>query len=177
MASQTAAEAAVGSGAHVIVLDRDLEKLRRVVMSAVGYSTDRGDEVEVVEIPFDTSAVERERAALEREERDATFARRSMMGGAALALLLVIALAVALGRRRRRAVERLMGQVGFSSRELDMTATKQAMEEAQQEEMLELEGKRKEELRQKVVGMAYQKPGEMAQLLRAWMLKKKASAT
>jgi flagellar biosynthesis/type III secretory pathway M-ring protein FliF/YscJ len=70
-----------------------------------------------------------------------------------------------------------MGQVGFSSRELDMGATRQAMEEAQEEEMLELEGKRKEELRQKVVGMAHQKPGEMAQLLRAWMLKKKASAT
>ena len=57
----------------------ELEKIRRLVMGAVGYNQARGDEVTVVEMPFDTTQRDRERALLEHER--VTRAGRRRRGG------------------------------------------------------------------------------------------------
>ncbi len=49
----------------------ELEKIKIAVKNAVGFSAARGDEIEVVEFPFDTSAMEKERALMEEAERKA----------------------------------------------------------------------------------------------------------
>ncbi|HLC42296.1 MAG TPA: hypothetical protein VJO34_11850, partial [Methylomirabilota bacterium] len=80
--------------------------------------------------------------------------------------------------RRRKALEAVLSEVSYNVPgvgAMSPEAAREAVGEARQLEMLELEGKRKEELRQKALQMAYQKPGEVVQLLRAWMLKRKKS--
>jgi flagellar M-ring protein FliF len=153
----------------------ELEKLRRLVVSAVGFNAARGDEVQVVELPYDTSFAERERAESARESQ---LSQRSLWIGL-IAALLAAALLLALFRFRRRRLVAVLNEVGYrrAGPAVSIEAAKAAVDEAHTHEMLELEGKRKEELRQKALAFAYQKPEEAAQLLRAWMLKRKVSST
>src|SRR5574337_577716 len=47
----------------------EIEKIKVAVKNAVGFNASRGDEVEVVEFPFDTSAMDKERALMDEAER------------------------------------------------------------------------------------------------------------
>ena len=110
--------------------------------------------------------------------KEADLARQSTwigIGASVIALLLLLSY---LRMRRRKALERVLTEVSYEipgAAAMGAEAQKQAVDEAREIEMLELEGKKKEELRQKLLQMAYQKPNEVVQLLRAWMLKRKKS--
>jgi len=156
----------------------ELEKLRRVVTSAVGFNAARGDEVQLVEMPFDASGAERERVIEVESARQSELARRNTIIGVAAGAVVLLLLLAFLKTRRRKALEAVLSEVSYNVPgvgAMSPEAAREAVGEARQLEMLELEGKRKEELRQKALQMAYQKPGEVVQLLRAWMLKRKKS--
>ena len=49
--------------------EAELEQLRQAVMTAVGYSKERGDEIQVVNMPFDRTQLEQDERALQQMER------------------------------------------------------------------------------------------------------------
>lgn len=156
----------------------EMDKIRRLVVSAVGFNAARGDDVQVVELPYDTSAAERERAESERARHESQAYQRNVWVGAAVAVVAMLLLIVVFRALRRRRLATVLSEAGYSpGPAVSIEAARAAVDETHTQEMLELEGKRKEELRQKALAFAYQKPEEVAQLLRAWMLKRKASTT
>jgi len=188
----------------------DLEKIRKVVMSAVGYNETRGDAVTVAEMPFDTSVLDRERALLDQPATDAPATKltlpltlplnQTVILAAAVVAALVLALVVWLvlrGRARRRArvevarvlepdVEAVRARAGVAV-PAGMAAAAHAQvagaapgftrtpQPLVTEELLEVTRER-EDIRQKAFALANNEPDATAQLLRAWLVKKKAGA-
>jgi flagellar M-ring protein FliF len=171
----------------------DLEKIRRIVMGAVGFNQARGDEVSVVELPFDTAMVERERTLLEQPESAAPTSFGVDLGGVrqvvAVAVLLAAGVAVFfwLGRRQRR--QRTLQEF---ERLLDRPETADAVRTAVTpsvggaspeavtagpsgplipEEVLR-QTKQRENIRQQVLSLANTEPEATAQLLRAWLVRR-----
>jgi flagellar M-ring protein FliF len=173
----------------------EIETIRKVVMSAVGFDEERGDEVTVVELPFDTSAVERERESLEQPAPPAAppaaTSRWILPLAVAVAVLFVVVAALAgwLGvrqRARRKALEELTRSLeeapaegaAPAPRTAPLPAARHTPRTAQPlvpEELMELTRER-EDIRQKALTMATAEPDATAQLLRAWLVKKKQLA-
>ncbi len=176
----------------------ELEKIRGVVMTAVGFSESRGDSVTVVEMPFDTSLLDRERALLDqpappvpaRMPELTTIAVRTPIVAAAgvltVLLLAFVAWLILRGRARTRAraevaltLERVpapataRGAVA-SPAQPAVSAVPHAPQPIVSDDVLQLTRER-EEIRQKAFAMASGEPDATAQLLRAWMVKKKAA--
>jgi flagellar M-ring protein FliF len=162
----------------------ELEKIRKVVMGAVGYAPARGDEVTVIEMPFDTTALERERAALEGPPASAPFrdwitnqtvALAAVVLGALLAFL---ALTRQQSRRRGLAeVSRALGRDGVTIGDGTEAGAAAGGERSAMplvpEELLRL-SREQDDLRQQALALAGSEPQAVAQLLRAWMVKKKS---
>ncbi len=167
----------------------EIEKIRKIVMGAVGYNQQRGDEVTVVEMPFDTTVAERERALLDQPVPPAAppewVARRTLaVAGAVLALAIASAFWLLRGRYRRRALAAvalsLERQVAAGARpgtELAVAMASSTLasrsEPLVSEELLQ-QGREREDIRHKAVAMASTEPDATAQLLRAWLVKKKS---
>jgi flagellar M-ring protein FliF len=173
----------------------EIEKIRRIVMGAAGYSEARGDEVTVVEMPFDTSGRDREQALLEEEPASRPKAVPSSpviiaaAAGAALLLLAVPALWILRRRKRQRALDEITrslqadeargivpasaagGAAAAPHLDLDDLAAPDVPEE-----FVRL-GRERDSLRQKALGLADREPEVAAQLIRAWMVKRKALQT
>jgi len=166
----------------------EVEKIRRIVMSAVGYTPARGDEVTVVELPFDTSVREREEALLEKGAPLVPVV--SWAGGqtivlAVAAVTATVLILVVLMRRQSR--QQALAEVARSLHTQESMAATGAGEfgaagftapesppaPVVPEELMRL-GREREGLRQKAVGLASSEPEAAAQLIRAWMVKKKA---
>ncbi len=152
----------------------EMEKLKTMVMKAVGYSAQRGDEVEVAELPFDTSAMERERIVAEQVERTAFWWSLVKPASTGLAVLLVLIFVL------RPLLALLRSQVRLGRR-LDVTESAtvtapsaaqikaRAMAALNPAQLLKV--KEREELQGRVGEMARSNPQQMAQLLRTWMVK------
>jgi flagellar M-ring protein FliF len=174
----------------VVRTPEEIEKIRRIVMGAAGYSQARGDEVTVVEMPFDTSLRDREQALLEQDAgaRPATSltGRPMVVWGAAGGGAVLLVLAGWFLRRRAR--QRALVEV---ARTLQMQEGRPAGRQEQlqtlaeqvggadvagipgvPEEFVRL-GREREGLRQKAVGLASAEPEVAAQLIRAWMVRKR----
>jgi flagellar M-ring protein FliF len=166
----------------------EIEKIRRIVMGAVGYTPARGDEVTVVELPFDTSVREREEALLEKGAPlvpGVSWASGQTIVLALAAVTATVLVLMVLIRRQSR--QQALAEVARSlhSQETmagtgagDFGAAGFSAPEAPPapvvpEELLRL-GREREGLRQKAVGLASSEPEAAAQLIRAWMVKKKA---
>jgi flagellar M-ring protein FliF len=175
----------------------ELEKIRQVVMTAVGFSEQRGDSVTVAEMPFDTSVLDRERALLEQPAPAAPGNTRGLnvgmpvVIGAAVAFVLVLAVVgwlILRGRARTRqraevalTLEGVPDTVALA-RESAGTPVAAAMPRAPRvpqpivaDDLLQLTRER-EDIREKAFAMANTEPDATAQLLRAWLMKKKATA-
>jgi flagellar M-ring protein FliF len=166
----------------------ELEKIRRIVMGAVGFNQARGDEVTVVEMPFDTTMRDRAQNALEHGEPAGPLGGLggSTGGVAAVALAVVVA---ALGtwmlrqRSRRRALEDVARSLHMQGRRAGggsadpagarVPAFDESSMEGVPEEFARI-SKERDGVRQKAMGLASAEPEATAQLLRAWMVKKKA---
>jgi flagellar M-ring protein FliF len=155
----------------------ELEKIRTIVMRAVGFNAARGDEVEVAELAFDTSTIERERVVAERAER-VTFwwsAGKQLAVGLAVMLVVLFGLRPLLASLRRRPT--VGGRLDFTEPALT-TAGIEAQLAAKAAAALNpaqiLKGREREELQGRVVGIAKANPEQMAQLIRSWMLRKRA---
>jgi flagellar M-ring protein FliF len=178
----------------------ELEKIRQLVMTAIGFSEARGDSVTVAELPFDTSVLDRERALLDqpappppaREFNVNLLALRTpVVVGAGVAAALVLALVgwlILRGRARTReraevtlSLERVppAGAVR-DGQSTPVTAAVPAIQHAPQpivsDDALQLTRER-DEIRQKAFAMASGEPDATAQLLRAWLVKKKTAVS
>ncbi len=153
----------------------EMEKLRAMVMKAVGFSAARGDEVELAELAFDTSAMERERVAAEQAERTAFWWSLVKPAGAGLVALLV----VLFGLRALRAFlrrPRLGRHLDLTQSALDeatlaarlKVATTAALNPAQLVEI-----RKREELQGRIAELARTNPDQVAQLIRSWMVRKR----
>jgi flagellar M-ring protein FliF len=174
----------------------ELEKIRKVVMQAVGYNPQRGDEVEVAEIPFDTAALERDRAEADRAERSAFwwgFAWPAVYGlGFLLVFLFVVRPILGLLRGGGVGLPVLVGAGGggggtfrlpLGRAARGMTQAEQAAIAAQARAELDqavpaevlVEARKREELHGQLTTMAKAKPDDMVQLVRTYMAKKPGS--
>jgi flagellar M-ring protein FliF len=158
----------------------EIEKIRRIVMGAAGYNQSRGDEVTVVEMPFDTSLRDREQALLDQDAPvrppPLWAAKSTLVSAGAAILLVVLGLVVWLLRRGKR--RRALADV---TRSLELQERRPAVSEElgaaagyqDSPEDLVRASKEREGLRQKAVGLASSEPEVAAQLIRNWMVKKK----
>jgi flagellar M-ring protein FliF len=166
----------------------DLEKIRRLVMGAAGYNQARGDEVTVVEMPFDTTQRDREQALL---EQDASPVRLStppwwlskpvilgaVGGGVGLGLIVGAWLFMRVRKRRpalSRAVPADQARAAMPAERLAAASEGVTVDTAlagMPEEVRE-----REDIRQKALGLAKAEPEVAAQLIRAWMIKKRSLA-
>ena len=162
-----------------------IEKIRKVVMSSVGFNETRGDDVTVVEMPFDTSVAERERALLDAPAPPPV-APPAMQGwipiaagAGAVMLLAIVALVIrglARGRAAARVAKALEHQVADPGRVGDVAAPavpSMPPPPIVTEELMAL-GRQRDDIRQRAVAMATDEPEATAHLLRAWLVKKKA---
>jgi flagellar M-ring protein FliF len=147
----------------------EIEKIKVVVKNAVGFNASRGDEVEVVEFPFDTSAMEKERTLMEEGERKAFWYSLATQAGMAIGVLLVLLFVLrplirALKGRRLPALD---VPRTFSISQPSTTAFGEGPPQVR-----ELDTVQDDPLRQGLMELATKQPTVVAQLVRAWMVKK-----
>lgn len=168
----------------------EVEKLRRVVMGAVGYDAARGDEVTIVELPFDTSLLERERALLDDSGRPAPGAGWVTDRTITAVVMLVVVVLVFVWLTRRQSRQRALAAVTRSLESTDArtdpsaglpasplatgVADRHAASAGPEvpEEFLRL-GQERKGLRQRALAVATGEPDASAQLIRAWMSRRK----
>lgn len=164
----------------------ELDKIRRIVMGAVGFNAARGDEVTVLEMPFEPALVtERGDGAEAIAGGAAAQSQQIYIIAGAVAVGIVLAAVVLMRRRgRTRAVEAVARTLetatgaaaasGAGARGGPATVTPADEPEGTgvPEEFLRL-GKERKGLRQRAVSLAAAEPEATAQLLRAWMVKKR----
>jgi flagellar M-ring protein FliF len=168
----------------------ELEKIRKVVMGAIGFNEQRGDQVTVVDMTFDTTAQDRERAFLEQPATPAAPAVRppanlTVVGAAVggVAVLGFVAWLMLRGRSRRRALaEVALSLAAEAPSAAGAAAPARPVAQPRQaaplvpEEILALTRER-EDIRQRATAMASAEPEASAQLVRAWLVKKKPAGT
>jgi flagellar M-ring protein FliF len=143
----------------------ELEKIKVAVKNAVGFSPSRGDEVEVAEFPFDTSTMDKERALMEEAERRAFWFSLAKQGLAVLGVLLLLLFVL---RPLLRAIKgRLLPALEMSKR-----PSRQPARSLKGAPVPALDVSIDDPLRQGLMELARNKPNEVAQLMRAWMVKK-----
>jgi flagellar M-ring protein FliF len=155
----------------------ELDKIRAIVMRAVGFNAARGDEVEVVELAFDTSVVDRERVAAERVERTTFWWQTGKQGALVLGavLLLVFGLRSIVAMLRRAPARGTRVDIREPAlTEADVKAQLAAKAAAALNPAQIIKGREREELQNRVVTIARENPAQVAQLIRSWMVGKKA---
>jgi flagellar M-ring protein FliF len=156
----------------------ELEKIRASVMRAVGFNAARGDEVDVAELAFDTSAIERERVVAERAERTEFWWSTGKQAALGIGLLLLVLVAVRplVGALRRRPT--VGSRLDLSDAALSPAAagaqigiaprSTAALNPAQI-----LKGQEREELQGRIAGLVQANPEQTAQIIRSWMVRKR----
>ncbi len=147
----------------------ELEKIKIAVKNAVGFSAARGDEIEVVEFPFDTSAMEKERALMEEAERKAfwySLVKPVLMGiGVLLVLVFGLRPLIRSLKERRLPTFDTPGMVSMSQSGPTAIETGPNQTPA-------LDVASDDPLRAGLMELARNNPNVVAQLVRAWMVKR-----
>ena len=155
----------------------ELDKLRAMVMKAVGFNATRGDEVEVAELAFDTSAVDRERVAAEHAERTNLWWSLLKPAGTGLLLLLLVLFGLRPLIAALRSRPRLGTRLDVAERLLTpeaVTAQLKAKAAAALNPAQMLKVQEREELHGHIASLASSNPEQVAQLIRSWMVQKQA---
>jgi flagellar M-ring protein FliF len=172
----------------------DLDKIRAVVMAAVGFNEGRGDQVTVVELPFDTSALDRERELLDQPVAEPAPDGRllepwmlAVAGGVVSAFLVMLVLLLRRRSRREALTEVALSLEGAAGAVAPPGAGAVAPHAgpagnlqggsgrghpALSEEFLAA-GREREAVRERAAALASQDPDTTAQLMRAWLVKKR----
>jgi flagellar M-ring protein FliF len=168
----------------------EIEKIRKVVMTAVGFSESRGDSVTVAEMPFDTSALDRERALLDQpapagpKASARAIGRAAMVAAAVVGMIVLAVLGWLVLRGRSRARARAEVVLSLASEQETpaprasstapprppVAAISRVPQPIVAEELLQLSRER-EDIREKALTLATAEPDATAQLLRAWLVK------
>lgn len=94
------------------VTAEEIEQVNQLIISAIGYDDQRGDQISVQGMSFDTTFADEMQAALadlEAQQRQAEIFQLAVLGAVALFALILIVLAL---RRRRRMREQLLFPAG-----------------------------------------------------------------
>lgn len=150
------------------VSDDDLMKIDAIIKSAIGYTPARGDQVVVKHLQFDRRAqFDTEDEEIRKRER----IRKTLI--AAVGALFVLFLGTMLWRavskeiaRRKRIREE---ELALQQQRMREQALRAAEEEGVEVE-LSLEEKARLEMQENAINMARERPEEVAQLLRTWLL-------
>ena len=152
----------------------ELDKLRASVMRAIGFNAARGDEVEVAELAFDTSAVEREKVTAEQAEKRAFWmdtAKQAGMGLAGLLAIFFIGKPILAFLKKRPVGGRLDVTDAAFTEALGRIGTKAA---AALSPAAIADGQQREELQARIGNLARTNPEQVAQLIRTWIATKQA---
>lgn len=147
----------------------ELDKIKVAVKNAVGFSAARGDEIEVVEFPFDTSAMEKERALMEEAERkDFWYSLvKPILMGVGVLLVLVFGL-----RPLIRSLKERRPPTFDTPGMLSMSQPSPAAIETGPDQAPALDVSSDDPLRAGLMELARNNPNVVAQLVRAWMVKR-----
>jgi len=176
--------------------DTEIERIKRLVASASGVQSDR-DEVEVLQVPFDPNSVMAVETSGKPGATPAPMTRHMtwiIMGAAVGVTLIVVAFLVWRGRRRQALFGAVSAAMGTAPTRGDLAsprvtatphattaAASAAMPAAEEphEPILPLEMKtkfpEKEVLKERVLAAAREHPEEIAQILRAWIVKRRVA--
>jgi flagellar M-ring protein FliF len=150
------------------VAAEDLAAAQSLIRDAIGYSASRGDSVTVQNIRFDrTKEFDSEDAAYFRRQQAEQTMVILLIGIAALLVgFVVFRLAARAMERRRRLREEELSRQQQAMRE---TAILEAENEGMEVSM-SVEEKRRLELQENAITMAKGHPGDVAQLIRTWLM-------
>jgi flagellar M-ring protein FliF len=156
--------------------DEEIERIKRLVASAAGVRSDRRDELEIAQVPFDPGVGVPGEAAPPREVAAPAHRLPWLPAVIAGVLLALAALAVIAwrARRRRRALESAVG-AAFDGHNV-LPEAPAAEERSAPAPELDLAAE-DDPLKRQVLKVAREHPDEVAQLLRAWMFRRKAVAS
>ncbi|GGS86545.1 flagellar M-ring protein [Planobispora rosea] len=161
----------------------DMAEIQRIVTSAAGVSTQRGDTIAVAAMPFDNSTAEKaaaDLAAAQKAEQDAQTMEYAKIGAAALGIALLFVIGMLRGRRKRRSALSKKEQARLEELQIELERVRaQAALEASEREALmaapadpapaEPDAGKREELRDEISGMVSRQPEEVAHVLRSWL--------
>jgi len=131
----------------------EMEKLTRIIQKAVGYDPARNDQIEVVNIPFDTSWLEEEQEAIKKMERKEFWtkvANKAVMGISILIALFVL----------RTMMKKVKATISAAGRGKPKALP----------ERMPLEIEENIKIQQQVSNLSKENPSEAAKLLKAWLV-------
>jgi flagellar M-ring protein FliF len=157
------------------------QEIRDLMTTAVGLDEERGDDITVSSLPFDTPAADQAAAAMEAaREAEAGEQMWSMIrtGGIAAGIALVV-LIVWLRSRRRVDDDEDYEPLELSDdmlAELDRLRVASSREEAPviDNRQAELEAAERQRVRGEISTMVSEKPDEVAAMLRGWLTENKS---
>ena len=146
----------------------DRRQTELLIQQAIGYNRARGDEVSVLNIPFDRT---REFA----EDDAAYFRRKQLEMGAMIFLggLAVVLIAFILFRTITREIERRRRLEAEERARREEALRQQALLQAEEDGMdvsISVEERTRMELQESVINMTREHPEDAAQLIRTWLL-------
>jgi flagellar M-ring protein FliF len=150
------------------VSTEDLAAAQSLIRDAIGFSASRGDSVTVQNIRFDRTR--------EFSEEDAAYFRQQQMQQTVLLLLIGVAVLLIgfvvfrlisreMERRRRLREEELSRQQQAMRESALLEAENEGVEVS-----MSVEEKRRLELQESAINMAKEHPGDVAQLIRTWLM-------
>lgn len=162
----------------------DLEKLRQLVNSSIGFDEKRGDEVEVVNLQFaapDKDIFEEDGMGWLKDDLNSIIQTLVLGGVAILAILMVIRPLVARAIESAEASQREdeLEQAALAAPSIAARLTDQSRmaeedaEDAPEEEMINIDriqGKVKSSSYNKINGMVEKHPEETLQIIRQWLI-------
>jgi flagellar M-ring protein FliF len=146
----------------------DLAAAQSLIRDAVGFSAGRGDSVTVQNIRFDrTREFSEEDAAYFREQQMQQTLVLLLIGAAILLVGFVVFRLIAreMERRRRLREEELSRQQQAMRESALLEAENEGVEVS-----MSVEEKRRMELQENAINMAKEHPGDVAQLIRTWLM-------
>lgn len=153
----------------------DEAEVESLMQTAVGFDAKRGDAMTVAAMPFDTTAAEEAKKALEeaeKAEQREQLITYGKVGG--LSLLILIALIVGLvsarkrSRRAKSVTPEMEAEIGLIREEI---AARQA---SRDEDFVDAEAARRQQVRQEIGELIDSQPDEVTAMLRAWLAEERS---
>ncbi len=146
-----------------VVLDSQVPQdqvaqIEKLVSAAAGIDTKRGDQLTVATVPFDRTALEEEKKAMQEAQRQETIFNYAKLGGTVLSIILLLGFIFMIFRARskRRALEARFAPPPPVITEVE---DQRALQEA----------RRLQQIREQVANLAKSEPALVAHVIQAWM--------
>jgi flagellar M-ring protein FliF len=145
----------------------DLSQARSLIQDAIGYSSARGDSVTVTSIRYDRSQQFTDEDAAYFRQKQMQFTILILIGGLVLLAIGFVAYRVISREmeRRRRLREEELSRQQQALRESALLEAEEGVEVS-----MSVEERRRMELQENAINMAKEHPGDVAQLIRTWLM-------